>query len=147
MLIRKMVHVQGHYFIWECTSLYTKTVLHNDRQHSTHFSSTAECKHWFILVQCVAVNVRFLLTVFKEGAGNAFLQLADMYNLQPAHSLLVKLKLPHSPCFRFVSSARINIPEKYRIHVFRSGAWGGHNPQLIFLLQKKNAINDTWCSS
>ena len=73
----------------------------------------------------MSVNVRILLTVFKEGAGNAFLQPADMPNLQPASSLLVKLKTPHSPCFQFVIiimyTVSFNMPEKYRIHVFRSG--------------------------
>jgi len=29
------------------------------------------------LVHCVAVNVRCLLTTFKEGAGNVYLRLAD----------------------------------------------------------------------
>ena len=85
--------------------------------------------------------VRFLLTVFEEGAGNAFLKLADMRNLQPAHSLLVKLKMPHSPSFQFVFimyTVSFNMPEKNVMHVFRSGEWGGQNPLLIFLLQKKS---------
>jgi hypothetical protein len=30
-----------------------------------------------VLVQCIAVNMRFLFTVFKEGAGNSFLKLTD----------------------------------------------------------------------
>ena len=30
------------------------------------------------LVQCTAVNVRFSLALFKEGAGNVFLGLSDV---------------------------------------------------------------------
>jgi len=33
------------------------------------------------LVQCIAVNVRFSLAFFKEGAGNVFLGLSDMCHI------------------------------------------------------------------
>ena len=34
-----------------------------------------------LLVQCIAVNVRFSLALFKEGAGNVFLGLSDMSHI------------------------------------------------------------------
>jgi len=34
-----------------------------------------------ILVPCFAVNVRFLLAVFEEGAGNVSIRLEDAYHL------------------------------------------------------------------
>jgi hypothetical protein len=33
----------------------------------------------YILFQCVAVSIKFLLTVFKEGARNGFFWLTDTY--------------------------------------------------------------------
>ena len=71
-----------------------------------------------------AVNFGFLLTVFREGAENAFVQPADTRNLQPASSLLVILKMPHSPCFQFVIvmyTLSFNMSKKNTIHMFRSG--------------------------
>jgi len=35
-------------------------------------------RYWKFLFQCITVNIRFLLTIFKEAAGNGFLQLADI---------------------------------------------------------------------
>ena len=34
-----------------------------------------------LLVQCVAVNVRFSLALFKEGAGNVFLGHSEMCHI------------------------------------------------------------------
>lgn len=41
-----------------------------------------------ILLQCSAVNIMFLVTIFKGGAGNAFLQLRDMPHTKQTHCLL-----------------------------------------------------------
>jgi hypothetical protein len=35
----------------------------------------------YILVQYIAVFIRFLLTIFKEGAGNTFLWLTDTHHI------------------------------------------------------------------
>jgi len=36
------------------------------------------CQDQCILVYCIADNTRFLLTIFNEGTGNIFFQLAGM---------------------------------------------------------------------
>jgi hypothetical protein len=49
-------------------------------QHSLLFPfAMSQGSH--IVVQCIAVNTRFLLTICKEAAGNAFLQLADVCHI------------------------------------------------------------------
>jgi hypothetical protein len=41
------------------------------------------------LVQCIAVSIRFLLAIFKEGNGNCFLQLVDVSQIYPRGKLEV----------------------------------------------------------
>jgi len=45
------------------------------------------CFSWgpCIWEQCIAVNIRFLLTICNEGAGSGFLQLTAMYHTQHCH--------------------------------------------------------------
>jgi hypothetical protein len=46
----------------------------------------------FILVQCLAVNMRFSLTTFNEGAGNVFLWLGDVRHTEQAQSLSLNVE-------------------------------------------------------
>ena len=53
----------------------------------------------------MAVNVGFLLTILKDGAGNSVLRVADAHHIQLTYCslqvkiLLFKLKTVHTECF------------------------------------------------
>ena len=49
--------------------------------HLSLLLKSAVCQVPQILVQCVATNVRFVFVTFKNGAGNGFLQFADVLGI------------------------------------------------------------------
>jgi hypothetical protein len=61
--------------------LATSTTFHlvsrDNRWHSIHRHLNLLCQCPHILVQCIAVTIMFLVTIFKEGAGNSFLYFND----------------------------------------------------------------------
>lgn len=74
-MFRKVVTYSG-------TLLYLATHIANSlgRAGSPALTATqicAESGRLIVLIQCSVVNLKFLFCVFKEGAGNVLLQLAD----------------------------------------------------------------------
>jgi len=61
--------IHRHYFIWQVTSFYTPTILHDGWQCSAHHYSN------FLWggVQYIAVNTGFVQTIVKEHAGRVLL--------------------------------------------------------------------------
>jgi hypothetical protein len=52
---------------------------------STALATVPICQGPCSLVQCIAVNIMLLLTVFKEGAGNVSFWAADAYKVLQKH--------------------------------------------------------------
>jgi len=103
-----------------------------------------------VLVWCVAVNIMFLLTTFKECAGNVLLLLTNKHCIWETccalhvEVLLLKLKTLRPECFLsshlqceiYCHTFILLIHHRYNLHGFRSGEWGGQNPLLVVLLPR-----------
>lgn len=71
--------VQGNHFMWQFTlPLHSGHFVQWQTAQYFFYSSFFVCQDQCILVHCIAVYTRFLLTIFKETAVNIFFQLADL---------------------------------------------------------------------
>ena len=76
------VQAQGHYCIWQFTSLFTQTVSSFGRQcKRTSLFQSAVSRSPRALVQGSTNTIRVLLVTFKEGAEDIFRQFADTPNI------------------------------------------------------------------
>ena len=65
-------------FIWQIASFFIQTISQDVRQWNDCCYPDLPRQGPHILVQCTAVNIRFLLVKFKEGATNGFIRLVEV---------------------------------------------------------------------
>jgi hypothetical protein len=79
-----MLHLvlQGQYFTCQLTSLFLQNISCDSKSCSAHcYSVLPWVKVHVFLVQCIAVTIRFSLTIFLEDATDVFLWLPEMHHI------------------------------------------------------------------
>lgn len=129
-----LLGVRGH-VLWLCTSL----LIHD------FYSPCRRC--WKVLVHCIAVNIRVLLTMCNGGAWNNFLWLMDTSCVTPCMLCKVLLVKLNTACPEYFFSDRLRCKHYYCTpylpacpmnknwsHNFPSDEWGCLGTHAYYLV-------------